>query len=109
MTQTSLFDGPALRDRGIKRAVSHAEQKAPGWSEEALDMLKKFLQTKAEPFLTEEFRVWSHLHGLPKVYGRAFGGIMRGAAAKGLIRRIGYEETTNPNCHATPASLWVRV
>ena len=97
-----------LRDEGMDRAVDHAERCNPYWSVFAMDYLKGYLaDIGTKPFMGEDFRKWSEEQGLQKPpTGRAYGAIMVKAAKKGLIRAIGYSQTTNPKAHRTPANLW---
>lgn len=122
MTQNSLFDavraeranahkptGQDLRDRGIQESIDHAEQEHEGWSTQALDALRRFIELKTEPFMAEEVRLWAHNNGLPKPpSARAWGSIMLMAKRRGWIRFVGYGITNNPKCHCTPAGLWER-
>lgn len=99
--------GADLRDDGISRAVTNAEDRTPGWSEMALCLLSEFLSSKKTSFLAEEYRLFARAKGLPKPpHDRAFGAIFVTAARRGMITRVGYEATTNPKAHRTPASLW---
>ena len=107
--------GEELRDRGIKKAVNHADQLTEKWSEKAYEKLKLFLsheinQIQNFEFMTEQFREFCEVTFLddpPSL--RAFGGIMAKAAKVGLIERVGYANVTNPKAHATPAAIWRRV
>ena len=107
--------GEELKEIGIKKAVSHADQVTEKWSEKAYEKLKLFLSreintTQNFEFMTEQFREFcevTYLDDPPSL--RAFGGIMAKAAKAGLIERIGYDNVTNPKAHATPATIWRRV
>lgn len=114
MTQPSLLDyrptqaGKALRDAGMAQAVTHAEDKTPGWSEMALVMLRRFLQDKGDTsFMAEEFRLYAIANGLPRPpHARAFGGIMSTARRRRLIECVGISQVTNERAHCANAAVW---
>lgn len=86
------------RDRGIKASAQHAERSAPGWRDQALEQLKRYLKTRKQaPFLTEDFVLWIRFRIKDPPDGRAWGNVMRAAAARKLVKKIGYApaETSN--------------
>ena len=97
-----------LRDEGMDRAVDHAERCNPYWQVFAMDYLKGYLdEIGSKPFMGEDFRKWSEEQGLQKPpTGRAYGAVIMRAHRKGLIRSIGYSQTTNPTAHCAIASIW---
>lgn len=93
------------RDAGIAAAKSHAEADAPGWTQAALDALEVYAAVVPE-FLAEDFEHWAiGKAGIPKpADGRAWGSVMRVAANRGLIRRVGYAPARSSNM--SPKCLW---
>ena len=100
-----------LKNEGIDRAVTKADKDNPGWSERAYQFfVNKFLLIKNGPFMAEEFRSYCALMDftLPD-NARAFGGVIKRAAANGIIERVGFQNTKNKKAHLTPATLWRQV
>lgn len=100
-----------LKNEGIDRAVTKADNDNPGWSERAYQFfVNKFLLIKNGPFMAEEFRSYCALTDftLPD-NARAFGGVIKRAAANGIIERVGFQNTKNKKAHLTPATLWRQV
>lgn len=101
--------GVILRDAGMARAAANAERRVPQWSERAGNALRAYLQIRDAPFMTEEFRLWAEAKGLPQPpHLRAYGSVMLVAARRGLIRKIGHGQVSNPRAHCANAALWVR-
>lgn len=99
------------RDAGIERAVSHANAVTANWSDIAFEKLKEFLQIFSDPFQAEEVRSFAAVDDeFPEPPSRrAWGGVIRTAARKGLIKRIGFKNTKSVKSHCTPSSLWQKV
>ena len=93
------------RDRGLERALTHAENIALGWNIAADAALAKYLETiGAGTFLAEQFVAWAR-----RVVGsppdpRAWGGPIQRAARAGRIVRVGYAPAASSNC--SPKALW---
>lgn len=96
------------RDKGIKRAVDHADRVNASWSEKVYNLLKDFVKRYSGPFQFEDFRL--SIAGLipEPPHKRAFGAIAAKAAREGLIRRVGYAPVKSVNCHRANASVWRR-
>jgi hypothetical protein len=95
-----------LADDGMNRAVDHADQVEPGWSQRAYDMLEGYALSHFE-FMTEDCRVWAHGEGLPTPPdGRAWGAVTLRAVKAGLIVCDRYRKTRIPPAHATPRPVW---
>ena len=93
------------RDRGIERAVAHADAVESQWSGMALGMLVAFVKEADGPFLIEEARAWAEAHELPPPPdARSWGAVTRRAAAKRVIRKVGYGPAASSNC--SPKVLW---
>ena len=93
------------RDVGIQRAVDHADDVDPTWSERAYAFLQKFLRNEPGAFLTEDVALGSLRDGLsPPPDGRAWGGVIQRAAKRGAIRKVGYAPARTSNL--SPKVLW---
>ena len=96
-----------LADLGMTRALDHANDKAPGWSDRAFGFVYAFaLQT--HEFLGEDVRIWAHNQmGLdlpPKAC--AWGAVMMRASRESIIENAGYAKTRIPPQHSKPAVRW---
>lgn len=101
-----------LRDQGIERAVKKADKENPGWPEEVYKFfVEVFLRDHNGPFRAEEFRQFcASMDRLPQNCSmRAFGGIMLKAKHRGIIKKLGTQNTEMPKSHGTPATLWVQI
>jgi hypothetical protein len=107
MVEHTLWDGRELRDRGIDKAVKHAELKDPHWKEKAYRFLVQYIDSHGE-FMAEDVRMASS--GVVPVppSKRAWGGVIVRAARKGLIERVGFRSVKNAKAHCTPAAVWRR-
>ena len=85
-----MNDGAATRrDDGIRRAVEHADSVEPSWSDRAGAMLLQYAASR-EAWMAEDLREWAHARGLPSPPdGRAWGVVVRRAAAAGHIVKVG--------------------
>ena len=114
MKQTKKLNKPSqiARDKGIAKAVDHANAVRTNWSLEAYKHFCKFAQNtkrrRRRTFLTEEARQYAERQGLPPPPdGRAWGGITVKLARDKLIGSVGYAQQQSPNCHGSPKSLWI--
>lgn len=98
------------RDRGMEKAVGHAQSVCLYWDIWAMDYLKKYIDQVTGPFMTEDFRNWAEAKGLQSPPSkRAYGSIIQKASKNGLIQFHRYGKTTNPKAHCTPAAIWVKL
>ena len=102
------FTGADLRDAGIKTAVDHADAVSEKWSENAYQLLIKFLQSNKR-FMCEDFRSYAAEldFDLPPS-GRAFGGVIMRAAREFIIIKIGIQSVKNKKAHLANAGVWER-
>ena len=113
MIQQDLFSpnvkkAVELRDEGIRIASDNSESHHPKWNELAFDELRRLVeQLEPYPFMAEEIRMIANVPIPPSK--RAWGAVFLRAAKEGLIRRVGYRETSNPLAHRTPATLWSKI
>lgn len=99
------------RDQGIETAVSHADAVNANWSDLAFEKLKEFLQIFSDPFQAEEVRSFAAVDDdfpLPP-NNKAWGGVFLRAMNKGLIKKVGSQNTKSVKSHCTPAALWQKV
>lgn len=107
--QLDVFESSRARDEGIERAKAHADEVSKDWSERAGKLLIEFMEHHVGPFMVEELRSYAALvdFDLP-AHSRAWGGVIRSAAFKGLVERVGIQNTSSVKSHRTPASVWVK-
>ncbi len=94
------------RDTGMERAIDHAEREILDWGQGAHAVLMT-VAANMPAFLAEDVVAASKSHGLaPPPDGRAWGAVVRRAALKGLIHKIGYAPARSSNL--SPKCLWAR-
>jgi len=104
-TELNLFSGEYLRDCGILQAQLSADNQTENWSGKAFDYLRFYIKHNKQ-FMTEDVRISSEgIIEMPPS-NRAWGGVIVRAVKSGLIKRIGFQNVTNPKAHKTPATLW---
>jgi len=115
MNQLSFLDiekpkptGAVLRDKGLKRAVQHAEEVHDGWQATALDWLYLYVK-RHHRFSAEMVRMDAKgiVPDPPSL--RAWGAVLLQGYRKGWIRQVGYVQVDNPKAHKANAALWERV
>lgn len=99
------------RDAGIRRAVEHAEEVHQGWAAQAVALVEDYAgtvyATDGGLFTAEDIREYAKGSNLPEPpHARSWGGVMRSAAAKGIIRKCGITESQAPHCHCSHVGLW---
>ena len=107
--QTSIDFARANRDKGIQRAVDHADAVERGWSEMAFDFfVNVFLKHHKGEFQCEDYR--ASCKGIvpdpPSL--RAYGAIVVRAKKMGLIKRIGIGPVKNPKAQMANANVWIK-
>lgn len=109
----AIAEGERLRDRGMQRAVDHADKETPQWSVKAYNLFLTWLKEgrPRKHFKGEDFRIYCELGELIEKppSDRAYGSIMIRAAKAGLIKKIGHATTVNPKAHRCFCSLWEKV
>jgi len=96
---TPRLSGSELRDRGMA-LVDEAEPDA--WKAKADAAIRSLAASGAE-FGAEEVRA---IAGSPE-HPNAFGSRFLQAAKRGLIRKVGYRNSSRPSLHAHPVAVWV--
>jgi hypothetical protein len=101
--------GEAGRDEGMTRAVEHADAVIPGWSDRAMEMLDEYLSQQPGRFIAPDVRAWAHDRGLPTPpTALSWGSVIRTAAERGKIKRVGYQQYGNATMHTQSVSVWQR-
>lgn len=97
--QTSLN----LRDAGIRSSAQHAGDE---WQAKALQwVVLHAIACNGEPFLAEDVRQEAERDGMePAPDSRAWGAVMRRAAAQGKIESCGYAPAKSS--HMSPKVQW---
>ncbi len=88
------------RDEGIARAQRHA---GDPWTEFAVNLVRRYASEHPQ-FLTEDFVDWTRGLIAEPPDGRAWGAVMRIAARKGLVRKVGYAPARTSNL--SPKCVW---
>lgn len=108
--QLDIFAAEDQRNKGIEKAVSHADWKEDDWQARAFEFLKEFLGNHNGPFMVEEVRSYAALLDFPlPPSARAWGAVILRAAKEKLVERCGYSQTKNVKAHRTPAALWRQI
>ena len=94
------------RDKGIKRAVDHANLVNESWSDTVYRLFLDFIRHNKCEFMCEDFREGMASLIPPPPNDRAFGGIFMRAAKAGLITRVRYAPVKNVRAHRANASVW---
>ena len=100
-----INNGAELRDKGIKQAISNANDTHDKWSDKAYNFLTKWIKTQYE-FMTEDVRIASEKEIPKPPSNRAWGGIILRAVRAGLITRDRFSSVKNVKAHRTPATVW---
>jgi len=99
-------DGKQLRDEGIEKAVTHADNVYDEWSTEAYAFLYEFTRSNNE-FTAEDVRNAS-VNIVPEPPdNRAWGSIFKRAIKSNLIKRKDFTTAKNPTSHCATVALWM--
>jgi hypothetical protein len=110
--QLSFFDvqkakptGEILRDKGIAKAVNHADEVHEDWQKKALDFL--YLYARAHDRFSGEM-VRQEAKGIvpdpPSL--RAWGAVLLQGSRRGWTRQVGFIHVQNERAHRANAALW---
>lgn len=111
MIQTTIDFGRRNRDRGIKKAVDHANTVHHEWSEKAYAYLVEFVRSRkpGEKFMTEDIRndAGTLVPEPPSL--RSWGAVTVKALKKGLIKHTGeFRKVKNKNANCANAAVWMK-
>jgi len=106
MQQVINFDQSA-KDIAIERAAQAQEKRVVGWSDKALELMRKYAPT-VQDFITEDFRLWAEQNGLEKPKEpRAYGALLIRAKKAGIIYATGrYRCMKSEQSHNCPKMIW---
>ncbi len=91
-----------IASHALEAALERVEAAAPAdWKNAATALLARLAATR-QPFTTDD--VWAALPHPPEP--RAIGALIRAAAKAGTIRRVGWRESSRPECHSRPVAMW---
>lgn len=89
----------AARELGMQRSADHANEAESEWTGQALALLVAFALQVRRPFLVEEARAYAQANGLPPPPdARAWGSVVRRAASKKRIEKVGAAPAASSNC-----------
>lgn len=91
MTQRGLFDPPAVdaaRDDAMARVADNAEERAPGFADDAMHFVLWYLR-KHGPTSGEVLSLQCKLAGIVPHDDRAFGPVYMALSRRGLIEKAG--------------------
>lgn len=102
----TAIDAARRRDDAIEQVVNHADELDPCWSDRAYSALELYCKKVAEPFIIEDVRAWAEGLWLisPPHDSRAWGAVIRRAAANGTVRKVGYAPAKSSNL--SPKVQW---
>lgn len=103
--ERNIVDGKILRDAGIEKAITHANETNDNWSERAYRFLLDFIKTR-NVFMCEDVRAASMRNVPEPPSKRAWGAIILKAAKSGMIIQSGYNKVKNANAHKANAAVW---
>ncbi len=91
---------------GASGAAEHADAVENGWTEMAVDDLRRFARTATRPFTIEQAR--AHCLGIPQgCDARSWGVVTRIAMKRGFIRFAGYFFPA-ASSHGSPKPMYER-
>lgn len=99
----------ARRDDGIYRAVSHADQVTPGWSDQAFKISAMYLSrlNAGSETTSEAIRLHAEGAGLADPPDtRAWGAVLLRLAKANKIKKLGWTTAQDPKAHCRPVTLW---
>jgi len=99
-------DGQVLRDRGIRKAIQHAEEVGDGWQTKALDFLYIYAKKNPGKFSGEMVRLEAKGIVPDPPCLRAWGAILLTGSRRSWIHQVGYIKVNNPAAHRANAALW---
>lgn len=111
-SQLSFFEiqkpkptGEVLRNKGIARAVEHADKVNEDWQKNALDFLYLYARDH-DRFSGEMVRVESKRIVPDPPSLRAWGAVLLQGSRRGWIRQVGFVHVKNEKAHMANAALW---
>lgn len=110
--QLNIYEAQKERDKGIAKAINHANEAIPEWEEKAYRMFKEWLSGWApgHEFLIEDFRFSAEIKGLEKPpSSRSYGPLAIKAKKEGLIVSHETAKTRSKSSHRANAAKWIKI
>ena len=99
--------GETLKQQGMERSITSADNKIEDWSVSAFNFLMAFLAESEGEFMAEDVREYAKSRGLEDPPSkRAWGSIIIKAKKQGLIGFVRLSQVSNPKAHRANASVW---
>ncbi len=101
----------AARDKGIQRAIDHANAVEPTWGEVAYRHLTQLVMDKPSgaTLTSEAIREFARQQGLCNPPdGRAWGAVLLRSARAGVLKKVGWTISEDPTTHCSPVALWAK-
>lgn len=98
-----------LGEQGMEQAADHADREEPGWTDEALEHIRRFAAAnRGRDFLAEEIAPWAYLAGCSRPPDdRAWGTPISRAGRLGIIEQTGLAAKNKLSGHnSTWRPLW---
>lgn len=92
----------------MERASNNAEQNSPGWRDEAMGFLKRYLLiSPSKLIIAPEVRRWAEQNGCSDPpHKRAWGGVFSNAKRAGLITMEGFQVYGDAEMHSQTVRQW---
>jgi len=100
----AMIEAEQRRDHGIARAALHADIVVESWNASADRWLGTYLEQQRGPFLAEQFVAWLGERLAAPPDPRAWGAVIRRAALKRRIVKVGYGPAASSN--NSPKCVW---
>ena len=102
--------GRELAAEGASVAADHADDEYGFWSIYAEEYFRRFIKEKPNcTFMTEQVREFAERDGFqPPPDKRAWGSVAANMSRCGVIKKLGYSQSTIPSHHAGIKTLWTQ-
>jgi hypothetical protein len=108
--QLDILTAIEERDKGIEKAVTHANDVVDNWSDKAYSLLLEFIDSVPGEFMVEDLRAYAAMKDFPlPPSARAWGHVILRAARNGVVESNGFGKTKNKKAHRTPAAMWLPI
>jgi hypothetical protein len=103
-------NGRELAAEGASVAADHADDEYGFWSIYAEEYFRRFIKEKPNcTFMTEQVREFAERDGFePPPDKRAWGSVAANMSRCGVIKKLGYSQSTIPSHHAGIKTLWTQ-
>lgn len=105
--QLDAFASRQQRDEGMNRATDRANNHSPNWSNDAYELLRKYLTLHPGNFQAEDVRAYAALIDFPLPQNaRSWGSVFNRAITEGLINKVGIGPVKNKKAHRANANIY---